>query len=129
MGGKKKRISVQSAKSKGRKLQQWTASMISKITGIPFEKDGDVDNRPMGQAGTDVILRGKAKKLFPWDIECKWQESWSVPSWIKQAKANLKKENNWLLIIKKNRHEEIVILDARIFFKIWEEILKLRKRR
>ena len=38
--------------------------------------------------GQDVRLVGEAKKRFPFSIECKWQESWSLPSWIKQAKEN-----------------------------------------
>ena len=66
----KNRISVKSAKAKARRLQDWTAKRISEITGIPVEKDGDVEPRQMGQAGVDVILRGEALKLVPFSIEC-----------------------------------------------------------
>ena len=69
----KKRISVASAKDKGRRLQQWTCEQISKITGIPwgYEDDKEIQPRIMGQKGVDVILRGDALSLFPFSIECK----------------------------------------------------------
>lgn len=112
------RISVQSAKAKGRRLQQWAMRKISELTGIPCGKDELIASREMGQSGTDVRLIGKAQKMFPFSVECKYQETWSIPAWIKQAKENRKSGTNWLLFVKKNQHEEIVILNAKIFFKL-----------
>lgn len=120
-------ISIASRKAKGRNLQKYVAKRISGITGIPYGKDEMIASREMGQAGTDIRLIGKAKKLFPFSIECKYQETWSVPVWIQQAKDNWKKGTDWLLFMRKNRHEEIVCMDAEIFFKIYEEYLKLKK--
>lgn len=120
-------ISIASRKAKGRNLQQYVAKRISEITGIPWGKDERIASREMGQAGTDVRLIGEAKKLFPFSIECKYQETWSVPAWIKQAKENWKKGTGWLLFMRKNRHEEIVCMDAESFFKIYEEYLQLKK--
>ena len=124
---KKKPISIASRKAKGRGLQKWVAQRISDITGIPCGKDEDIESRPMGQSGVDVILRSKAKILCPWSIECKNCESWSIPAWIQQAKDNWKKGTDWLLFIKKSRHEEIVIMDAEAFFKIYKSYLDLKK--
>ncbi len=97
---KKKRISVQSAKAKGRRLQQWAMRKISELTGIPCGKDELIASREMGQSGTDVRLIGKAQKVFPWSVECKNQQTWSIPKWIIQAKENQKKGTNWLLFVK-----------------------------
>ena len=117
---KKKRITVQSAKAKGRKAQQWIMRKISDLTGIPCGKDELIASREMGQSGTDVRLIGKAQKAFPWSVECKWQESWSVPAFIRQAKENQKKDTDWLLLMKRNQHEYVVVLDAEVFFKLLE---------
>lgn len=116
-------ISVKSRKAKGRKLQQWVAQKISNLLHIPVRKDGEIESRPMAQAGTDVILRGRALKLFPHACEAKWQEKWSVPAWINQAKANEKEGTTWLLFVKKSNTPPIVILDAEEFFRIYEQAL------
>ena len=83
---KKKRISVKSAKAKGRKLQNLVASKISDLLGIPCGRDKEIASRPMGQGGTDVILYGEAAKRFKFSIEAKNCERWTIPKWIKQAK-------------------------------------------
>lgn len=128
MTKKKKPISIASRKAKGRGLQKWVAQRISDITGIPCGKDEDIESRPMGQSGTDVVLRSKAKTLCPWSIECKFQENWSIPAWVQQAKDNWKKGTDWLLFIRKSRHEELVIMDAEAFFKIYKQLLVLKKK-
>jgi hypothetical protein len=122
---KKKRIKISSSKAKGRKLQQWTAKQISKITGLPCGKDEVIESREMGQTGTDIKLYGLAKEKFPFSVECKCQETWSVPAWIKQAKENKIKGTDWLLVFKKNFHEEIVVMDASVFFDLYEQHLTM----
>ena len=121
---KKRKITYRSAKNKGKILQNWVANELSKILGIPFEKDGDIDSRPIGQSGVDVMLRGEAQKLFPYSIECKNCESWSVPGWIRQAKANKKEGTDWMLFCRKNYHDEIVIMDAERFFELYGRLLE-----
>ena len=120
-------ISISSRKAKGRHLQKYVAKRISEITGIASGKDEMIASREMGQSGSDVRLIGKAKKLFPFSIECKYQETWSVPAWIQQAKKNWKRKTDWLLFMRKNRHEEIVCMDAEAFFKFYKEYLNLKK--
>ena len=118
---KKKRISVQSAKAKGRKAQQWIMRKISDLTGIPCGKDELIASREMGQSGTDVRLIGKAQKEFPFSVESKWCETWSVPTFIRQAKENQQKGTDWLLLMKKNHHDYVICIDAEVFFKILEK--------
>jgi hypothetical protein len=119
----KKRITVASAKGKGRRLQHWTAQKISELLGLPWGYDEVISPREMGQAGTDIRLVADAKDLFPWSIECKNTESWGVPSFIKQAKDNQLPGTDWLVVMTKNHHENIVVLDAEVFF----DILRLMK--
>lgn len=121
-------MKVSSAKAKGRRLQQWAMRQISKLTGIPCGKDELIASREMGQSGTDVRLIGKAQQAFPYSVECKYQETWSIPAWIKQAKENQKEGTEWLLFIKKNHHEEIVVLDAEVFFKLLQKPKLIRRK-
>ena len=121
-------ISISSRKSKGRRSQQWVAKKISELLQIPWGKDELISSREMGQSGTDIRLIGEAKKKFKFSVEVKNQETWAVPAWIKQAKSNKAKGTDWLLFIKKNRHEEIVVMDAEAFFKLCEKVLEKEKK-
>jgi hypothetical protein len=128
---KKKSISVSARKQKGRLLQQWAAQKISNLTGIPWSSDDDslISSRPMAQKGVDVILRGKALKLAPFSIECKRQESWSVPAWIEQAKENQIPNTDWLLVMRKNQMEPVIVMDAEAFFRILNDAKTKREGR
>ena len=122
-----------SAKAKGRKLQNEICEEFSRISGIEVCKDGDIEGRPMGQSGVDICFRGRAKKLFPFSIECKYQEKWSIPNWIQQAKANRKKGTDWLLFVRRNRNKACVVMSVDLFFRLLKvviskkSVLKLRK--
>lgn len=115
---KKVKISIASAKAKGRRLQQFICTKISDLLNIPWGKDELIASREMGQSGTDIRLIGTAKKRFPYSVECKWQETWSIHSFIEQAKANQIQGTDWLLFCKRNSRDAIVILDVHTFFSI-----------
>lgn len=119
------RIKIASAKAKGRRLQQEIAQKIADITKCIYGKDEDIESRPMGQAGTDVILRGKAKELFPFAVECKACESWSIHSWIDQSKKNKGKFDTWLLFARRSREKTVVVMDADKFFELYQDYLNL----
>lgn len=121
----KKKITVQSAKAKGRRLQQWTANMISRVTHLPWGKDEMIASREMGQSGVDVRLIGEAKQLFPFSVECKAQETWSLPEWIRQAESNVMEDTTWLLIFKRNNEKPIAAMDAEKFFMLWSQVLNM----
>jgi len=114
----KKRISIQSAKGKGRVLQQWVCAQISELTGFPWGKDQPIESRGGSQSGVDVRLEKDVLKVFPFSIECKWQESWSIPGWIEQAKDNQKLNTYWLLVCRRSRERAVVVMDAEHFFQI-----------
>ena len=119
---KKRRITIASAKSKGRSLQQWTCQKISELLNIPWGKDELIASREASQSGTDIRLVGEAKKRFPFSVECKWQESWSLPAWIRQAKSNQMEGTDWLLVLKKRYMSPIVVMDADSFFFLLRKI-------
>jgi Zn ribbon nucleic-acid-binding protein len=123
---KKKKISTASCKDKGRRLQKWIEQQISSVTGIPCGKDQCIQSREMGQRGVDIKLIGQALKKYPFSIEAKNQEAWSLSVFIKQAKDNQLPNTDWQLFLKKNRHEEIVIMDAAVWFEIWREMILLK---
>jgi hypothetical protein len=119
-------ISISSRKAKGRRLQQYIANKISEITGIPWGQDELISSREMGQGGTDVRLIGKARELFPFSVECKSQEKWSIHAWIKQAKDNIIEGTDWILFSKRNREKPTVTLDADVLFEIYGELIRRR---
>lgn len=115
------KIKTASAKAKGRELQQWVCQRISDLLSIPWGKDELISSREMGQSGTDVRLIGEAQERFPFSVECKNQETWAIPQWIKQAQANQKEGTAWLLVAKRNRTKPVVIMDAAAFFRLLEQ--------
>lgn len=122
MEKKKKRISVQSAKAKGRNLQNLVGKKIAELLGMPFGKDELIASRPMGQAGTDIVLKGEAADSFPFSVECKCQESWSIHAWIEQARKNQEDGTDWLLVCKKSRKDPVVVMDMNTFFGLLESL-------
>ena len=114
-------MKASSAKAKGRRFQQWVALQISKVTGIPVGKDGDIESRPMGQSGSDIIIRGEAKRLFPYGVECKNQETLSIWKSLLQAEEYGKP----LLFFTRNRTPKYVALRAEEFFKLYKKGLKM----
>jgi len=119
---KKKSISISSRKGKARRLQKWIAEKVSNLLNIPWGPDELIASREMGQSGVDIRLVGDALKLFPWSVEAKNQERFSVPDWIEQAKSNKIEGTEWLLIVSKNHYDKLAILDAEVFFKLLEKI-------
>jgi hypothetical protein len=109
-------MKTSSAKDKGRRLQQWACKQISKLTGIPWGPDEAIASREMGQNGVDVRLVGEAQSKFPFSVECKNCETWSFPSWIRQAEHNRKTNTDWIIIAKRNYHKPVVMMDAKRFF-------------
>lgn len=119
-----KKIKVSSAKGKGRSLQYWVCERVAKIFNIEFEQSNDnclVHSREMGQHGTDIIVRGKLYKKFPFDVECKSCESLSIPEWVRQARQNNKEGRDWLVVFKKQTigGEPLVVMDFSCFEKLF----------
>lgn len=113
-----KGISIGSRKNKARKLQNWVCQRIAEIFDVEFDNtndDSQIQSRPMGKNGTDIILRGELKKRFRFDVECKNTEKINIYDAIEQAINNTEPGRNWLVVHKKNRSEPVVIMDWMAF--------------
>lgn len=108
-------MSTKSRKAKGRKLQQWAARVIRAHLGLP---ESDVSSTIMGMSGADIQLSARARKLFPYSVECKNQEKVDVWASYEQAEYNTAKGTEPLLIIKKNYKTPLVVVDARTFIEL-----------
>ena len=54
-----------SAKAKGRKLQQWFTNKLVEILKLDAE---DLESRPMGSQGEDIIMGKQSLDKFPYSI-------------------------------------------------------------
>ena len=111
-------MNTRSRKNKGRRLQNRIAEQLATFYNLEYGKDKDFQGREMGQSGTDIRMSKEALSSCPFDIETKNQESWNIPSWWKQCKGNCKPDRIPLLIVSKNRHEDLAILTVEDLFKL-----------
>ena len=58
-------MKTSSAKAKGRKLQQWFANLLIESLGLDQE---DIESRPMGSQGEDIILGKQSRQIFPYSV-------------------------------------------------------------
>lgn len=107
-------MKTQSAKAKGRRFQQWVRDKLIDILDIHPE---DIESRSMGAGGEDLIMARAAREKFPYSIECKNQEKLNLWESYKQATEN-SKDYEPIVVIKKNNHKKLVIVDAEYFVKL-----------
>jgi len=87
-------MKTSSAKAKGRKLQQWFTQKL--IEGLDLNEE-DLESRPMGSQGEDIIMGRESREKFPYSIECKNQEAVNVWKAYEQASQTAKGMNLLLL--------------------------------
>ncbi len=109
-------MKTQSAKSKGRRLQQWIRDLLIEKLKIHPE---DIESRSMGAGGEDLIMARAAREKFPYSIECKNQESLNVWKSYEQAESN---SGNYepVVFIKRDNQKPLVVVDAEYFVKLHE---------
>lgn len=113
---------VASRKAKGRNLQKEIAEAISYILDEECGKDCPIQSREMGQSGVDIKLEKWLLKEFPFSIEVKAQDRWSVPAWIKQAEDNELENTNWLLFFQRKNKNPVAVIDAYVLFEILRKV-------
>jgi len=104
-------MKTSSAKAKGRKLQQWFAKLMVDTLDLHEE---DIESRPMGSQGEDIIMGRESREKFPYSVECKNQEAVNVWKAYEQAESNCGKYEP-LVVIKRNRSKPLVVIDAEHF--------------
>ena len=107
----------QSAKAKGRKLQKWFTELL--IERLKLDKD-DLESRPMGSQGENIIMGKESRTKFPYSIECKNVERLNVWDAYSQAEANCKTYEP-LVVIKRNRSKPLVVVDAEHFIELYRD--------
>ena len=107
-------MKTQSAKAKGRKLQQWTRDFLVETLNIHPE---DIESRSMGAGGEDLIMSRAAREAFPYSVECKNQEKINVWSAYDQASENSLGYTP-LVVIKRYRSKPLVVIDAETFISL-----------
>lgn len=100
-------MKTSSAKAKGRRLQQMTATALQLRFGFAPE---DCISTSMGAQGCDVKLSSEARKKFPFGIECKNTEKLNVWAAWKQAEENAIKEKLKPLLIFSRNHADILVV-------------------
>ena len=113
-------MKTQSAKAKGRRLQQWFRDLLIEKLDIHPE---DIESRSMGAGGEDLIMARAAREKFPYSVECKNQEKVNIWESYKQAVEN-SKDYEPILIIKRNNQKPLVLIDAEHFLKLHNRVAK-----
>ena len=115
----------QSAKAKGRRLQQQFRDLLIEKLDIHPE---DIESRSRGAGGEDLVMARAAREKFPFSIECKNVEKLNVWEAYNQAKENSTpsrlsgNEYEPLVVMKKNNHKALVVLDAEKFVEICQKL-------
>ena len=107
-------MKTSSAKAKGRNLQKWVVSKL--IEHLQLDEE-DLESRPMGSSGEDIIMGKLSRQKFPYSVECKNQEKVNVWEAYAQAEQNCKGYEP-VVVIKRNRQKPLVLVDAEHFVKI-----------
>mgnify|MGYP003667114851 FL=1 len=110
-------MKTQSAKAKGRRLQQQFRDLLIEHLEIHPE---DIESRSMSAGGEDLIMARAAREKFPYSIECKNVEKLNVWEAYKQASEN-SKDYEPLVVMKRNNQKALVVLDAEQFVKIYQK--------
>ena len=108
----------QSAKAKGRRLQQEFRNLLIEKLNIHPE---DIESRSMGAGGEDLIMARAAREKFPYSIECKNTEKLNVWAAYEQASSN-KGNYEPIVVMRKNNKKALVVIDAEYFVKLHNKL-------
>ena len=112
-------MKTQSAKAKGRRLQQWFRDLLIEKLDVHPE---DIESRSMGAGGEDWIMARAARQKFPYSIECKNQESINVWKSYEQAQEN-SGDYEPIVVLKRNKSKPLVLVDADYFVRLHNELV------
>ena len=111
-------MKTQSAKAKGRRLQQWFRDLLIEKLDIHPE---DIESRSMGAGGEDLIMARAAREKFPYSVECKNQEKINLWEYYNQERQN-SKNHEPVVILKRNNSKPLILVDAEYFVKLHQNV-------
>ena len=107
-------------KAKGKRLQKHVCGLILKYNTIL--SNNDVKSIRMGRPGEDIQLSSKAKKIFPYSIECKNQERMKYLWEAYEQSISNAESLEPLVVVKINNKKPLVVLDAEYFIKLQSKV-------
>lgn len=107
-------MTPQSAKAKGRNFQKYVRDMLLKT--FPSLEQDDVRSTSMGASGEDLQLSPAARKLIPYQIECKSKAKSQIHTYYEQAQTHGKHEP--LVVVKMDRREPLAIVSLEHFLQL-----------
>ena len=110
----------QSAKAKGRRLQQQVVQDLLAI--FTHLTPDDIRSTSMGASGEDIQMSSIARKSIPFSFEAKNQERVNIWSSIEQAKTNTPAGVETAVVFKKNNEEPHIVLKWKTFLKMLKPI-------
>lgn len=119
-------ITAASAKAKGRRFQQEVIRLLARIVGLDLN---DMESRPGGQQGEDIILGTASRSRFPYSIECKHRKSYKeLYTAYDQAVVNTPKGAEPLLCLRTDRRKPLAIVDLEHFLAMTLDLYTLGRR-
>jgi len=100
-------------KAKGARFQMEICRDVAQLLGTSFDNQDDVSDihsRGMGQHGTDIIVTGNHRELFPWEIECKSTQTLPLKGAIEQVVKNTPDGRKPLILWKYAGHGVYAVL-------------------
>lgn len=108
-------------KAKGREFQKSVRDLLREHYKNELDAD-DINCTLMSESGVDIKFTPSAKKLIPFDIECKNQKSFDLTSAIKQAESNCTDSNRIpLVVFKKNYTKTYCVIEFETFIKLTKQ--------
>ncbi len=104
---------LRSRKAKGKRLQGEVRDLILR-TFLALEHE-DVVSSVGSERGTDIKLSAKARKVFPYSIECKNQEHLSIWQALEQCESAVTGDTESLVVFRRNRSKTYVVLELQAF--------------
>lgn len=109
-------MKTQSAKAKGRRLQQIIASDL--LETFPHLSAADIRSTSMGASGEDIQMSALARETIPFSFEAKNQERINIWGSIEQAKKNTPANCHPVVVFKKNNEKPYVAVDWKVFLQL-----------
>lgn len=107
-----------SAKAKGRNFQKYVRDVLLKA--FPSLEQDDVRSTSMGAGGEDLQLSPAARKLIPYQIECKAKAKSQIHTYYEQAKTH--GDYQPLVIVKMDRREPLVVVELAHFVQLLKRL-------
>lgn len=102
-------------------LQKYAAKFLTDLFGLG---EGDIESRPMGSSGIDLMFSPLARKLYPFSIESKNTKAFPSLAALEQSKYNAKDKTIPAVIWKppgKGMDKSIIYFNFEEFSKFWKE--------